>query len=299
MNKKYKFTLFIPLTLLLFLLFIGFIWKDNVAVLDTKGWIALQEGRLLVFSTLVMLVIVIPVFILTFIFVWKYRASNEKAKYDPDWSESIVAETIWWGFPCAIILVLSIVAWKATHQLDPYKTIENGKKPLTVQVVALDWKWLFIYPEQEIAAINFLQIPVDTPINFEITADAPMNTFWIPELSGQIFAMPNMRTKLHVIANETGDFYGSSANLSGTGFSGMWFITRASSEAEFEKWVQSTKQSGKALGNQEYIQIAQQSENNPVELFSLKTKDLFDQIIMKYMMPQGQKELAETLPHYH
>jgi cytochrome o ubiquinol oxidase subunit 2 len=159
------------------------------------------------------------------------------------------------------------------------------KKPLTIQVVALQWKWLFIYPEQNIASVNFFQIPTHTPINFEITADAPMNSFWLPQIAGQIYAMPGMRTKLHLVADEEGQYRGSSANLSGRGFAGMTFIAQASTEADFDKWVESVAQSTKSLDVKEYEQLAEPSENNPVVTFQVEGKGLFDQIIMKYMMP--------------
>lgn len=257
-----------------------FLHRINIAVLNPQGMIALKERNLLITATLLMLIIVIPVFILTFFIAWKYRASNTKATYSPELDHNALIESIWWALPCLIILVLAIMAWKSSHELDPFRPLANEKKPITIQVVALQWKWLFIYPEEKIATVNFFQFPEHTPINFELTADAPMNSFWIPELGGQVFAMPKMRTKLHLIANALGSFRGSSANLSGTGFSGMHFIAKASSEADFHAWIESVKQSSDVL---EYDKLASPSVDNPAAFYLLKDEDLFNQIVMKYM----------------
>lgn len=199
-----------------------------------------------------------------------------------------LAEFFWWGIPLLFTAIIAVITWQQTHALDPYKPIESDKKPLKIQVVALQWKWLFIYPEENIASLNFFQIPVGTPIHFEITADAPMNSFWIPHLGGQIYAMPAMRTQLHLIANNPGDFRGSSANISGVGFADMHFITRASSEVDFQQWVEFAKNSSKTLGLEEYNQMVAPSRANPPETFQLGEKGLFNHIIMKYMHPPEQ-----------
>src|SRR5262249_43331219 len=154
-----------------------------------------------------------------------------------------------------------------------------------IQAVALQWKWLFIYPEQSIATINFIQFPEKTPLHFEITADAPMNSFWIPQLGGQIYAMPAMRSRLNLIASETGSFRGCSANISGTGFAGMTFIAVSSSDGDFDEWVQKVKQSPKVMTQQEYQSLVEPSEYDPVAYFVLGQQDLFDQVLMKYMGP--------------
>lgn len=261
-------------------------FRDYIAVLFPKGVIALEERNLLLIIQALMLLIIIPVYILTFVFSWKYRAQNTKATYDPDLVDHPIAECIWWGIPLAMTLLIGVLMWIKTFELDPYKPIESDNKTMQIQVVALQWKWLFIYPEEKVASVNFLQIPVNTPVHFEITADAPMNSFWIPHLGGQIYAMPSMKTELHLIANEEGDFRGSSANISGEGFSGMHFITRASSEKAFGEWVESAKKSANSLDLKVYDQLAKPSKNNPLELFQLKDGTLFDQIIMKYMTPK-------------
>lgn len=258
-----------------------FQFRDQIAVLFPKGVIALEERNLLFVIQAIMLLVILPVYALTFIFSWKYNVHNPKETYDPDLVDHRLAEYIWWGVPCILTLIIAILTWNKTQELDPYKPIASDKKPLTVQVVALQWKWLFLYPEAKVASLNFFQFPKDVPIHFEITADAPMNSFWIPHLGGQIYAMPKMKTELHLIANETGDFRGSSANLSGEGFSGMHFIARASSEKEYLDWLESAQKSPKMLDPEAYQLLAAPSQNHPVEIYRLKDAALFDQILQK------------------
>ncbi|OGN63867.1 MAG: ubiquinol oxidase subunit II [Chlamydiae bacterium RIFCSPHIGHO2_12_FULL_49_9] len=285
MSKKHKL-IFSVLFLISLISAIALIWIANDgAVMDPKGMVGLKERNLLVFSTLLMLIIVIPVLIITCVFAWKYRADNKGEKYTPDWADNFTAEAIWWGLPFLIIIILSVAVWTSSHELDPFKPIVNGTKPVEIQVVALEWKWLFIYPEQKIAAVNFVQFPEKTPLNFDITGDAPMNSFWIPQLGGQIYAMNGMKTKLHLIADEKGEFRGSSANLSGRGFAGMVFMAKASSNEEFESWVSEVRSAGKPLNLNEYNRLAMPSESNPVAYYTLEDPDLFDQIVMKFMMP--------------
>lgn len=267
----------------------------HMSLLDPAGLVALREKRLLLTAVILMLIIVIPVIILTVVIAIRYRASNTKASYAPNWSHNTLLEAIWWGIPCAIILALAVITWISSHRLDPYTPLTAfgvDEQPMEIQVVALDWRWLFIYPNEKIATIDFVQIPVNKPVRFNITADAPMNSFQIPRLAGQIYAMPGMRTKLNIIANQTGDFSGQSTNYSGFGFAGMRFVTRVGSQEEFEQWVQSVKQSNNALNWDTYSQLAQPVISDKVEYFSAVSDGLFDKIIMKYMMPtqeQGDK----------
>lgn len=282
MSKKYK--IIFSVLLLIAVIWLSFLFVDlnKLAVLNPKGFIALKEYRLIVISTFMMLIVVVPVFIMTVFFAWKYHADNTKSKYRPDEDQNHLAEIIWWGVPFIIIGVLGVITWKSCIELDPFKPLQMNNKPLKIQVVALQWKWLFIYPEQKIATVNFFQFPEKTPINFEITADAPMNSFWIPELGGQIYAMPGMSSKLHLIADREGDFRGSSSNLSGTGFSGMVFTAKASSEADFHAWVESVKQSDRVL---DYSKVVEPSSYVPQAFYLLGEDRLYDQIVMKYMMP--------------
>lgn len=278
---------FIAFIILLAFASFAYLYIDthDIDVLNPKGEIGAKERDLIATVAGLMLIVVIPVFLLTVGFAWRYRASNTKAKYLPEWSRNPWAESVWWGIPFIIIVILATITWKTSYELNPFKPIDHKKKPLVIQVVALDWKWLFIYPEQGIATVNFVQFPEQTPINFEITADAPMNSFWIPQLGGQIYAMPNMRSKLHLIADEPGTFRGLSSNISGKGFAGMAFEAKATSQEDFDKWVQSTKQSSEEMTHQRYENLVEPSEYNPVALYRLTETDLFDRIVMKYSTP--------------
>lgn len=260
-------------------------FRDFIAILFPEGIIALEERNLLFIIQGIMLLVIIPVYIFTFIFSWKYRARTSKESYDPDLVDNVFAEIVWWTLPFVLTAIIAVLTWYKTYELDPYKPIPSDKKPVTIQVVALQWKWLFIYPEEKIATLNFLQIPEQTPIHFEITADAPMNSFWIPELGGQIYAMPSMKTNLYLISDRTGEFRGSSANLSGEGFAGMHFITKSSTEEEYRKWVESAQRTPETLSYEEYSQLAKPSKNQVPQLYQLKENHLFDKIIMKYMHP--------------
>src|SRR5882762_2745684 len=215
-------------------------------------------------NTVLMLIIVIPVIALTVIFAWRYRQSNSQATYTPDWDHSTQLELVIWAAPLLIIIALGALTWISSHTLDPYRPLRHldasrtaaaPVKPLTIEVVALDWKWLFIYPEQGIAVVNELAAPVDVPINFRITASSVMNSFFVPALAGQIYAMPGMQTQLNAVINEQGDYEGFSANYSGAGFSGMRFKFRGLGAADFDQWVQSAKSAGRPLDSQGYLQL--------------------------------------------
>lgn len=286
MGKKSKIIFLILLGLTALAVFTFLIYGKDIPVLDPQGTIAGKQRDLIVIATLLMLIVVIPVYILTFAIAWRYRAGNKKAKYSPDLAGNRWAETVWWGIPMVIIAILAGITWTSSHELDPFKPIESDKKAITVQVVALQWKWLFIYPEQDIASLNFVQFPVDTPVNFEITSDAPMNSFWIPSLGGQIYAMSGMTTKLHLMATSTGNFPGSSANISGKGFSDMKFIAKASSDEDFKNWVQLVKQSRNTLTKYEYTKLAKPGKNSSPIYYSSVEKNLYDSVITKYTEPQ-------------
>lgn len=259
-------------------------YREQLAFLFPKGMIALEERNLLFLIQLLMLLVILPVYILTFIFSWRYRAGKRKAPYDPTLSDNKFAEVIWWGLPLVMTLIIGGITWVKTYELDPYKPITSHKPPLKIQVVALQWKWLFIYPEEKIATVNFFQFPVSTPLHFEITADAPMNSFWIPQLGGQIYAMPGMQTELHLIADKKGLFRGSSANFSGEGFSKMHFIAKASTEEEFQNWVKEAKNAPLLLAENEYQQLASPSTLGTKSLYRLDDGSLFHHILMKPMI---------------
>jgi cytochrome o ubiquinol oxidase subunit II len=286
LKKAFKVTFIILICVAGIALLAWYAATHDVAVMNPTGMIGVRERDLIVTASALMLIVVIPVFILTWAFAWKYREGNDKAKHSPDWGHSYIAEYCWWGVPFIIIVILAVITWRSSHELNPFKPIENGKRPLQIQAVALEWKWLFIYPEYGIATVNYLEFPEKTPLNFEITAEAPMNSLWIPKLGGQIYAMPGMRTQLHLIANEVGEYRGSSANLSGTGFAGMAFKARSSTERDFTQWVDKVRAGGIPFGKSEYQELVVPSENVRPEYYRLEQGDLFERIIRKYHVPE-------------
>ncbi|ASU38806.1 ubiquinol oxidase subunit II [Herbaspirillum sp. meg3] len=268
----------------------------NTVVLNPSGDIASQQGRLIVISTILMLLIIVPVIALTVLFAWRYRKSNTAVRYEPDWDHSTQLELVIWGAPLLIIIALGLLTWISTHTLDPYRKlsrldaqrpIPENVKPLTVEVVALDWKWLFIYPEQGIATVNELAAPVDRPIEFKITASTVMNSFYIPALAGQIYAMPGMQTKLNAVINKPGEFEGFSANYSGAGFSDMRFKFHGVSDEDFDAWVKKVKSSGGALQRAQYIALEKPSIKDPVQHFNAVDGTLFHAILNR-CVAEGQ-----------
>jgi cytochrome o ubiquinol oxidase subunit II len=275
----------------------------NLVVLAPSGDVAVQQRDLILISTALMLLIIIPVIVLTLLFAWAYRQSNSEAEYDPDWHHSTRLEVVIWSAPLMIILMLGAVTWISTHKLDPFRSIDRihqdkplplGVKPLTVQVVALDWKWLFFYPDQGIATVNELAAPVDTPIHFEITSSNVMNSFFVPALAGQIYAMPGMQTQLHAVINHPGEFEGFSANYSGAGFSEMRFKFHGLSAQDFGLWAEKVKADGTALGRTEYAALAKQSIGDPVRHFSTVEDGLFNAILNMCAAP-GKMCMSEMM----
>ncbi len=286
-NRKSLF-LFIALGVILMITYAVFIGGGRLVVLNPQGTISLEERNLIATAVLLMLTIVIPALVMTFYFAWRYRAGNTKEIYAPDWSGNPRIQLIWWVVPAAVISILALITWRGTHALDPYKPIASDEKPLTIQVVALRWKWLFIYPDLNIATVNTLELPVGTPLNFELTADAPMSSFWIPALGGQMYAMAGMTTQLHLLANAPGTFKGSNAEISGAGFSSMTFPVKALSRDDFNVWVLTARASGRVLNADEYATVAKPSENAPIQYYSSVQDDLYTMIMMSYMMPMPE-----------
>ena len=260
----------------------------NMVVLDPAGDVARQQGDLIVISTVLMLLVIVPVMVLTVVFAWRYRSANKEATYKPDWDHSTQLELVIWSAPLLIIICLGAVTWVATHLLDPYRplartgpgqAIAAEVKPLDVNVVALDWKWLFIYPEQGVATVNELAVPVGRPVRFRISSSSVMNSFYVPALAGQIYAMPGMETKLHGVFDKTGSFEGFSANYSGAGFSNMRFAVKSLPAGEFDQWVASAKASGPTLDRAAYLKLEVPSEKVPVQHFASVEPQLFDAVV--------------------
>lgn len=251
----------------------------QIALLDPKGPIGADERSIIILATCLMLLVVVPVIVMTFAFAWRYRASNTRAAYAPNWAHSNKIEAVIWLVPCLIIAVLATVTWISTHKLDPYRQIAARAKPINVEVVSLDWKWLFIYPQLKIASVNELAFPVDVPVRFHLTSSAVMNSFFIPRLGTQIYTMAGMETRLSLMASEPGNFRGISANYSGGGFSDMTFHARAMSQADFQKWVTRVRAAPQTLSLASYRSLAQPSEKVPVAYYSAVTPTLFHDIL--------------------
>lgn len=266
----------------------------NTVVLNPSGDVAQQQRDLLVSSTLLMLLIIVPVMALTVWFAWRYRHSNRVARYEPDWHHSMRLELVIWAAPLLIIICLGALTWLGTHLLDPYRPLDRigpgkpvsaGQQPLQVKVVALDWKWLFIYPEYGFATVNELVVPIERPVALGMTASTVMNSLYVPELAGQVYAMPGMETQLHGVANQVIASQGFSANYSGAGFSGMRFAFRGVTPADFAKWMTTVKAGGGALTRGEYLALERPSENEPVRRYAAVDPGLYDAILNRCVEP--------------
>ena len=269
----------------------------HTVILNPSGDVGQQQSDLLIDSTFLMLIVIVPVMVMTVWFAWRYRQSNRDARYEPNWDHSIHLELFIWAAPLLIIIGLGALTWVGTHLLDPYRPLDRIKPgvsaaqatPLQVDVVALDWKWLFIYPQYGIATINELVAPLDRPIEFRITAASVMNSLFIPALAGQIYAMPGMETRLHAVANIAGDYQGFSANYSGAGFSGMRFVFRALSGADFDRWLARLRSGGGALQRSDYLRLEEPSENEPVQGFATVDPGLYHAIVSRRLAAPGRR----------
>ena len=250
------------------------------ALLDPKGQIGLEQRSLILTAFGLMMIVVIPAVLMAVGFAWKYRASNKDAKYSPNKVEAVV-----WTVPILIILFLAVLTWKTTHALEPSKPLVHDEKPITIEVVSMDWKWFFIYPEQGIATVNEIAFPANVPVHFKVTSNSVMNSFFIPRLGSQIYAMAGMQTQLHLIADEAGTYDGISASYSGPGFSGMKFKAIATPDrATFDQWVAKAKQSPNSMDSMAaFEKVAVPSEYNKVEYFSNVKPDLFKDVVNKFM----------------
>lgn len=260
----------------------------DLVVMKPHGDIAQQQASLVVTATLLMLLIIVPVIALTLYFAYRYRQSNTDATYAPDWDHSTRLELVIWGAPLLIIIALGAVTWISTHKLDPFRPLERvaeGRvlaadvKPLEVYAVAMDWKWLFIYPEQGIALVNEMAAPVDRPIHFRFTSTSVMNTFYVPALAGMIYAMPGMETQLHAVINKAGVYDGLSAQYSGAGFSDMHFKFHGLTNEEFARWVETNKADGNKLTREGYLKLEQPSIKEPIRRFASVEPGLWSAIV--------------------
>jgi cytochrome o ubiquinol oxidase subunit 2 len=267
-----------------------------IPVLQPKGPVAAGELSVILITLALCSIVVVPVFVFLFLFAWLYRADNphSRIRYMPDWDHYTgTIEFFWWLVPTAIVVALGFLAVSSSHALDPYKSLTGANAPITVEVVALDWKWLFIYPAQGIASVNLVEFPENTPVHFDLTADAPMNSFWVPSLAGQIMVMPGMTTQLNILAYDIGDYNGVSGNISGKGFAGMTFIARSVSMSDFNAWVASVQASSSPLSISAYNALSDPSEYNPVASYSSVDPTLYTDVTMKFMMPSNKMSDAD------
>lgn len=260
---------------------------NPVVLMNPAGSIGVDEKYLILTAFALMLLVVIPVIVMAVTFAWRYRASNDKAPYSPKWDFSGKIEVMVWLVPIVIVFILSILVWRSSHALSPYRPIASTVKPIRIEVVSFDWKWLFIYPQLGIASVNKLVIPTGTPISFRLTSDTVMSSFFIPSLGSQIFAMAGMQTKLHLIADKSGTYQGLNTQFSGDGFSGMHFDTIATSNQGFQDWVKQVKTGNGVLNDATFKQLEAPSENVPPQYFAKVKPDLFGDIIRKFKPGMG------------
>ncbi len=259
----------------------------NTVVMNPSGDIAAQQAHLVMVSTLLMLLIIVPVIVLIFLFAWHYRKGNTTARYEPDWDHSTQLELLIWGAPLLIIIVLGLITWIYTHLLDPYRPLSRldehrpisaNVKPLEVDVVAMDWKWMFIYPELGIATVNELVTPIDVPVRFKMTSSSVMNAFYIPARAGMVYTMPGMETQLNAVMNKVGVYDGFSSNYSGAGFSDMKFKYHGVTQADFDTWVQQTR-TGNKLTRAAYVALDKPTIKHPIMHFGSIDEGLYGLIL--------------------
>lgn len=262
---------------------------QNVGMLNPKGVIAFEERKLFFDTLALMLIVVLPVIVMSITFIYHYQVSHRIRDYKPNWSHSYFLESLWWGIPCAIIFILAVLTWKKTHELDPYNKITGTTQaPLLIQVIALPWKWLFIYPEQHIATLNYVVLPLNQPVEYWMTTDnVPMSAFFIPQLGSQIYAMAGMRTRLNLLANHIGVYEGLNTQFNGEGFSDMHFRTYVVEPNQMQQWVSEIQKSPEHLTAENYIKLLHPSIADAPKAFSGFQEDLFENVIMIYMNTYG------------
>jgi len=255
------------------------------AVLDPQGSVGQAEKMILIDSVAIMLAIIIPTIVATFLFAWWYRASNKKARYLPDWAYSGRIELVVWGIPALVVMLLGGVTWIGSHDLDPAKPLPSNSPPLEVQVVSLDWKWLFIYPNQRVASVNRLVIPAGAPVHFLLTSASVMNAFFVPQLGSMIYAMNGMTTELNLQADTLGTFHGLSSHFSGDGFSNMHFEALAVSDDKFGEWIDAARKGGPILNAESYAELSQQNVPPRPLTYRAVEGDIFQQIVSQKLPP--------------
>jgi cytochrome o ubiquinol oxidase subunit II len=263
------------------------------------GPIAAAEHHLMATAALLMLIVVIPVFVMAIIFPRIFRVANSSARYRPDWSSSRTIEALIWLVPTVLVAVIGHMVWTQTHRLDPYRPLPSNRRPMEVDVIAQDWKWLFLYPEQGIATVNELVFPSDRPLHLKLTSDASMNSLLIPDLAGQIYVMAGMQTELNLAAPADGDFVGRNTQFNGTGFDDEHFVVQAIGSERFDAWIAGIKRASRPLDAAVYAELTKPSSAVPVSHYSSFDGELFDLVMHKYMLApakHAQPAVSSTAP---
>lgn len=263
-------------------MFTWLIYGKQIDVLNPAGVVAEEQRTILLFSLILSAFVVIPVFTILVYVSIKYRAKNQSSKYDPEWGESAKLEVVWWGVPIAIIAVLGTVIYTTAHSLDPYRKIA-GSDAVEVQVIGLQWKWLFIYPDYGVASLNQMPIPVDRPVRLVLTTEAPMSALWYPALGSQIYAMNGMESQLNIKATKLGEYKGYNTNINGEGYAKMIATAKVTSSDAFVKWVNNTKQQDIVLTMDSYEELAEPELNRASISYRLEDDTLYDTVLMRNM----------------
>jgi cytochrome o ubiquinol oxidase subunit II len=294
--KKFPtFLLFVPLFACLVLLFALLIKNGNMQLLEPAGYVANIQSQIL-WGAIIFAGVIGSLIIGSFFFIALRYKEGVRTRYEPGWTAGKKLLLAGWGIPLLAIIAISFVVWATAHQVDPYRSISSTSPPVTIQVVALRWKWLFIYPNDRIAAVNTMEIPVGTPIALQLTADAPMNSFWVPRLSGQVYAMTGMVTQLHIEADKPGTYAGSPAEISGDDFAGMDFTVKAVSADEYAAWKSTVAENAsEPLDYAAYTALAKPSSYNQTALYTLADPHLFHDIVMQFMTPDGANSSTQSM----
>ncbi len=265
-------------------------------VLDPQGPVGGAIRTILLNALAIMAAIAVPTIVATLAFAWWFRASNSRARYLPNWAYSGRIELVVWSIPILVILFLSGVIWMGSYDLDPARPLKTDVRPLNVQVVSLDWKWLFLYPDHGVASVNELVVPTSTPVQFKLTSSGVMSAFFVPQLGSMIYTMNGMTTQLHLQADREGEFLGRASQFSGDGFSGMKFTTRAVSDDAFDAWVRTSQAAGPMLDDASYIELAKQSINVPPSTYRLHDPSLFQSIVTRALAPGPGPQFGRPTP---
>lgn len=256
----------------------------NVTMFNPQGWMAYHQHNLFVLLLVLLLVAAVPVILFLYFVAWKFRESNTKAVHTPNARHSRRLVFSIWAYPILFFVIFVTILWPVTFKIQPHKAIADAGQPLLIQVIALRWKWVFLYPDQGVATVNYVELPQGRPVTFALTADeTPMSSFWIPNLGGQLYAMTGMVNQLNLMANTIGNYPGSTAEINGAGFADMKFTASVGSQADFDNWVTGVRQSSSVLDAAAYSQLLKPSEANPPEVYGSYQRDLYDTVVMKYM----------------